>query len=141
MGNIILYLIPLLITFYLYFLPKVLIHYAINKYIKEEFSDYINNDTPNFKKIKEKIYRITNLLSFLGIMSGILISVFFDEKFLWDNTFKIATFLFFLGTVYFILQYGFNSLKLTKSQKIIELIFIILSLFMLLLNVYLRNSL
>jgi len=141
MENIILYLIPLLITFYLYLLPKVLIRYGIDNYIKEEFADYIKNDTPTFEDIREKIYRVTNLLSFLGIISGILISVFFDEKFLWNNIFKIATVLFFLGTIYFILQYGFNSLKLTKPQKIIEPIFIILSLFMLLLNVYLRNLL
>ena len=139
MKNVILYLIPLLITFYLYFLPKVLIHYAINKYIEEEFSDYIKNDTKNSNEIKKKIYPITDFLSFIGVTSGIIISVFSDKCFLWDDIFKIATIVFLFGTIYFILQYGFNSLKLTKAQKQIEPIFIGLSLIMLLLNVYLRN--
>lgn len=139
MENIVLYLIPLIITLYLYFLPKVLIHYSISKYIKEEFSDYIDNDTQDFNDIKKKIFRITDFLSFIGATSGIFISVVSDDDFLWNTIFKIVTIVFLIGTIYFIIQYGFNSLKLTKTQKIIEPVFIGLSLFMLLLNVYLRN--
>ncbi|MBU3928474.1 MAG: hypothetical protein KKB74_11770 [Bacteroidetes bacterium] len=137
MENFILYFIPVGITLYFYFLPKVLIYAYVDKYIETNFDKYTENHSDTVE-IKKNIYGITGLMSFLSFIGGVFVGVIGDTSFLWNQWYIIGV-ICFVGFALLILLFNFrDSLKLSKGLKAIEVIGVLIFLIAILINVYIR---
>lgn len=135
MFDILLKILPLLISLYFYFLPKVLIKKSVVNSIKKIKSNIVGVD--NKINAGNSINGITGLMSFLGFFGGTFSYVI---SLLYSNAFSgLLIFILIIiisSSLFFLSQYTQNALIIKRSIKRIEFCCVLIITILLIINIF-----
>jgi hypothetical protein len=111
--------IPVFVSLYLYFIPKVLVKKYLKRFIFEKFKNYakVSSEDTFFREI---IFRIVSFTSFLSTFGSVIILVLCDSIIQGKLEFRIFGILFTLISIALCIKYIADSLEVSKSIIFIE---------------------
>jgi len=118
--DIILKAIPLILSLYLYIVPKVLIRPFINRYIEHNFSKYTNEHMEN-EDIKKSILNIVSFITFLVTYGGIIISTVCNTDLKWTPSLKVDGVIFLALGMFLLVKYLTGNLDLRPIYQYLEI--------------------